>query len=97
MSQYPPKPDLQAGEPEAKPEQPPKYGRTRCKNCDKRIPKTKVNRKFCDDACRKEFHHHGSAFGPLRIKLEKMIAVAVKDLKVQLAAINARVKRLEAR
>lgn len=72
----------------------------RCENCfalferKKHAPSTK---RFCSDRCRKEFHHHGSAFGPLRVRLEKMIAQGVKELKVRLDGIEARVKRLESR
>jgi len=57
------------------------------------------NRKllFCSDACRKEFHHHGSAFGPLRIKLEKMIDARFRELVQKIAGLEQRVSRLEAR
>lgn len=88
------------------PEQPsiestPPRKRKRCQNCFK-LFSTKLNWKtrkvlFCSDACRKEFHHHGSAFGPLRIKLEKMIDARFRELVQKIAALEQRVGRLEAR
>lgn len=75
--------------------------RKRCRNCDKPF-QTKLNWKtrkvlFCSDACRKEFHHHGSAFGPLRIKLEKMIDSRFRELVKKISGLEQRVSRLEAR
>lgn len=75
--------------------------RRRCQNCNRLfLPKLNwVKRvvRFCCDACRKEFHHHGSAFGPLKITVEKMITARFRELREQFAEIERRVKRLESR
>ena len=47
--------------------------RKRCANCGELFEPTKPHKRFCKEACRKEFHHHGSAFGPLRDKLVKLV------------------------
>lgn len=77
---------------------PPKhYRRMRCDNCFAPTPKRTGNKRFCSDQCRKEFHRHGSAFGPLRVKLEKIIAQATRELRAELEAAKLRIARLEAR
>jgi len=55
------------------PPEPIRYKRKCCRNCDKKFPVTKPNRMFCTTACKNEYGRHGSAFGPLRIKLEKLV------------------------
>lgn len=34
---------------------------------------TKANRRFCNVKCKNEYHQHGSAFGPLKHRLEKLV------------------------
>jgi hypothetical protein len=77
-----------------------KFPKQRCKNCPKFFPKTRRNRAFCSAQCKKEFHEHGSAFGPLKDRLTKLIEqhskeeaanqfahyVASEDFRRQLAA-----------
>lgn len=50
-----------------------KFPRRRCDNCGEFYPLTKPNRRFCKTECKKEFHQHGAAFGPLKARIEKMI------------------------
>lgn len=59
--------------------EPIRYKRKRCRNCDKKFPLTKPNRQFCTTACKNEYGRHGSAFGPLKIKLEKLVRKLVAD------------------
>lgn len=71
-----------------------RYKRKRCENCDKKFPLTKPNRRFCTTACKNEYGRHGSAFGPLKIKLEKLVrklvATEVKTgWTTQLATLRA--------
>jgi hypothetical protein len=49
--------------------------RKRCLNDNKFfVPKPNVpDQKFCCDPCRKEFHRHGSAFGPMKLGLYSAI------------------------
>jgi hypothetical protein len=53
--------------------------RRRCDNCGKLFPRTRTDKKFCDDNCRKEFHRHGAAYGPIKQALEKLIEKTVKS------------------
>lgn len=48
--------------------------RRRCRNCNKFYSVTRDNKKFCCSKCKDEFHKYGSAYGPLKAKLEKLIA-----------------------
>lgn len=55
--------------------------RRRCKNCPQFFaPRQKGGspQEFCSDACRKEFHRNGAAFGALRDKLPGYIDKAVQ-------------------
>jgi hypothetical protein len=56
-----------------------KFPKARCKNCPKFFPKTRPNREFCSQDCKDEFNRHGSAFGPLRERLTKLIEKASKE------------------
>lgn len=57
---------------------------------------TKVNRKFCSDKCRLEYHRYGAAYGPLRDKLTKLIDETIADCYGEnLGALEARMDRLE--
>jgi len=80
---------------EIKPKQKPH--RRHCHNCNRLYwPETPWQR-FDTEQCRKEFHHHGGAFGPLKIRLEKIIRVSIKELKVKIADLERRIVRLESR
>ena len=63
----------------AKTAEPKKLPRKRCLNCAKLFEMTRQGKRFCSDACRKEFHHYGAAYGPLRDKLEALIEKRVKE------------------
>lgn len=56
-------------------EEPKKPGRrVRCDNCDTRFHKSRKDQRFCCANCRKEFFANGgSAFGPLKVRLEKLV------------------------
>lgn len=56
-----------------------KLPRKKCDNCDKPFPITRPGRRFCTTACRTEFHTHGSAFGPLRDKIQKLIEIETRQ------------------
>jgi hypothetical protein len=80
--------------------EPKKFTRRRCDNCGKFYLKTRDNKKYCSLQCKDEFNRHGSAFGPLKDYLTKLIKkeskeaaaaqfaayVAGKDFRRQLAA-----------
>lgn len=52
---------------------PAKFPRRRCDNCGEFYPQTRKHKRFCKEQCKKEFHQHGAAFGPLKQRLEKLI------------------------
>ena len=55
-------------------EDPKKFPRKHCRNCNKLFPMTRPNRGFCSTKCVREFHQNGgNAFGPLKIRLEKLV------------------------
>jgi len=61
--------------------------RRRCVNCNRLYKPRKEHQRFCTDAvkddpnhCRREFNRHGSAFGPLKIKLEKLVMKTVREI-----------------
>jgi hypothetical protein len=56
-----------------------KFKRRRCDNCGDWFPLTKANRKFCKDQCKDEFHNHGSAFGPLKVTLTKLVEKLTRE------------------
>lgn len=72
-----------------------KFPRRRCDNCGKLYPQTKPHKRFCKGQCKKEFHQHGSAFGPLKQRIEKMITkevgsrVAMEVARVIAMHVNA--------
>lgn len=71
------------------------FKRKRCINCDSLFPLTKENRKFCCDNCRKEFHANGgNAFGPLKIRLEKLVNKQVGKLAAHIRALEGDVAEL---
>jgi hypothetical protein len=44
-----------------------------CKNCDKKFNKIRPNHIFCSAECKDEYRRYGSAFGPLKQFLIKLI------------------------
>lgn len=71
-----------------------KLRRKRCLNDNKLFtPKPNVpDQKFCCDPCRKEFHRHGSAFGPMKAGLykaiDKKVAGIERDMRRELRLTN---------
>jgi hypothetical protein len=68
------------------------FPKKRCKNCPKMFPKTRANREFCSPACKKEFHRHGSAFGPLKETLQNLVKGWLKEFRLD---TEARLDQLE--
>lgn len=56
-----------------------KIPRRRCLNCNGWFLKTRKNKKFCKPECQQEYNRYGSAFGPLKDYLTKLIATASKE------------------
>lgn len=81
-------------------EEPKKIRRARCANCDKPFPKTKPNRKFCKKECKREYEQNGgTAFGPLKTRLEKLVRQITGALELRLTffeILEKRVRDLEA-
>lgn len=71
-----------------------KLRRRRCRNCDVLFQPSQETHWFHTDQCRYEFHKHGSAFGPLKIKLEKLV---VKMMRAEMQSFNETVKLLDRR
>lgn len=67
----------------AKDRPPKKYPRKRCANDGTLFFKTRKNKRFCCPECKDEYHRFGSAFGPLRDYLTKLIGI---ESKAQAAA-----------
>ena len=59
--------------------EPKKFPRRRCDNDGKWYLKTRKNKRFCSKACKDEYNRYGSAFGPLRDYLTKLIGKASKE------------------
>jgi len=79
-------------------ETPKKIRKARCANCDKPFPKTKPNRKFCGKQCKREYEQNGgTAFGPLKTRLEKLVRqITLEDrLADALARLEMRIAALE--
>jgi len=73
--------------------------RIRCQNCFTLTPKnTKGNqqKRFCSNTCRYEFNRHGSAFGPLKSKIEAMIRIETRPLKKRIVALENELLELKA-
>lgn len=58
---------------------PKKRRRKRCDNCGSFFPKKRKDQRFCKKECKDQFHHYGSAFGPLRDWLLKHIERCSKE------------------
>ena len=75
----------------------------KCDNCGSTYqPKQPIRegeRGFCKPNCRKEYHKHGGAFGPLRRALDKELRKRMKELSpadvVRIEGIEKRLKALE--
>jgi hypothetical protein len=65
-----------------KKQDPPVFPIKRCLNDNKQFRQVKKNKVFCCDACRREYNRFGSAFGPLREKLEKMVRAWMKSYQL---------------
>jgi hypothetical protein len=75
---------------------PKKIRRARCANCDKPFPKTKPNRKFCKKECKREYEQNGgTAFGPLKTRLEKLVRQITGALELRHTFLEKRVTILE--
>lgn len=74
-----------------------------CDNCGTRYqPKRPLmtgERGFCKANCRKEYHKHGGAFGPLRRALDKELKKRIKELSpadaTRIEAIESRLEQIE--
>lgn len=71
-----------------------KIPRRRCKNCNGWYWKTRKNKLFCKKSCKDEYGRYGAAYGPLKAKLEKLIANTVA---AAIAGLTRRLDQLEAR
>lgn len=73
--------------------------RRRCDNCSELFPRTRRWQRFCCAECKNEFHRHGSAFGPLKDKLTKLVRSLVQQMiePVVKAEVEARVAEAERR
>jgi hypothetical protein len=77
-------------------EPPKKIPRRRCANCDKPFPKTKPNRKFCGKQCKREYEQNGgTAFGPLKTRLEKLVWGITAELERRLNVQGRAIGNLE--
>jgi len=70
--------------------------RGRCANCFKMYVDESPNqiKKFCGDQCKKEFHAHGSAYGPLKVRLEKLVRQITRELEVRVKNLEAALKEV---
>jgi hypothetical protein len=76
--------------------EPKKIRRARCANCDKPFPKTKPNRKFCKKECKREYEQNGgTAFGPLKTRLEKLVRQITGALEVRHTFLEKRVTKID--
>ena len=72
--------------------------RGRCLNCFKLYVDESPNqrKKFCSKQCKEEFRSHGSAFGPLKAKLEKLVhQMATKWIEDRLRPIERRLAEMD--
>lgn len=86
--------------------------RRRCRNCGELFEPKRSWQHFCREACKAEFHRYGSAFGPLKERLTKLVRSIVRPIideeieaglavfrsayDRQLAALTGEVSRLRA-
>jgi ribosomal protein L37AE/L43A len=70
--------------------------RKRCDNCDKRFHKNRKDQRFCCANCRKEFFANGgNAFGPLKVRLEKLVKQLIVPLDLRLTSFDKRLLKIE--
>jgi hypothetical protein len=78
---------------------PQKVKRRRCRNCGSFTPLNRPNKIFCSEECGREFRRHGSAFGPLKFQLEKLVRAWMKsyqqDMDANFIRLQKRVDALE--
>jgi hypothetical protein len=77
-------------------------GRKRCENCnswmklDGKNPANDKKRRFCKPTCKAEFNRYGSAYGPLKQKLEGLIASTAKiEAAIAIAPLLAKLMDTE--
>jgi len=52
-----------------------------CLNCPRKFPVTQETRRFCSDACRKEYHRHGGvSYNRIREDLKKDLRPMVEEI-----------------
>jgi hypothetical protein len=74
---------------------PTKVRKMRCHNCNKLTPKNRYNQKFCSITCKREYEQNGgTAFGPLKTRLEKLVREITKDLSKRLGIAEAQLNAL---
>jgi hypothetical protein len=74
-------------------------------NCNALMKPGKITKKFCGPEdpgkgqCKNEYHRHGSAFGPLKTRLENLVTKLTREtfkgLTADIEALASRVKDLE--
>ncbi len=78
---------------------PGKLRRRRCLNDNKLFQPKLSNHKFCCDPCRKEFHRHGSSFGPIKAGLysaiDKKYAALEASIKLRFREAHNRMEILQ--
>lgn len=77
-------------------EEPKKTRRRRCDNCDNRFHPARKDQRFCCGNCRKEFFRNGgNAFGPLKVRLEKLVHQITRELELRLDAIGTKTMKCD--
>ena len=56
------------------------YPRRHCRNCNKWFWRVRPNKLFCSVQCSREFKRYGSAFGPLKDYLTKLIETTAGEI-----------------
>jgi hypothetical protein len=75
---------------------PKKVRKMRCHNCNKLTPKNRYNQKFCSPLCKREYEQNGgTAFGPLKTRLEKLVRSITGALELRNTFLEKRVTKLE--
>jgi hypothetical protein len=102
-------PRRNAPAPPVAPASTPKPRRKRCRNCNGLMTIGQGGRSdrkvFCGEKdpgkgkCKDEFHQHGSAFGPLKTRLEKLVTKLTNEkfaeLQKEIEKLNQRIRELE--
>jgi hypothetical protein len=69
--------------------------RKRCKNCPRGFRQNRPWQEFCSTACRREFHHNGSAQGALKETLTRYIENEIERRMRGIEALGSFVRREE--